>query len=184
MEQEEHKETELKKREVLRMSNEESHKLTLDCIRTALIHLMAVKPYDKITITDIINRSGVSRAAFYRNFSSKDDVLQAAMRELTEQLEKAFTGAMAEKDPVKWMINTLHEVKNNRREMEMLIKANLNVEEIFINMNLQDEDTDPLWKYKNMAHMSALWSMTCMWIKNGFRESPEELGQYMISLFT
>ena len=184
MEQEEHKETELKKREVLRMSNEESHKLTLDCIRTALLHLMAVKPYDKITITEIINRSGVSREAFYRNYSSKEDGLQAAMRELTEQLEKAFTGAMAEKDPVKWMINTLHEVKNNRREMEMLIKANLNVEEIFINMKLQDEDPDPLWKYKNMAPMSTLWSMTCMWIKNGFRESPEELGQYMISLFT
>lgn len=176
-------ETELKKRDVLRMSNEESHKLTLECIRTALLYLMAQKSYDKITITDIINRSGVSRAAFYRNYSSKEDVLQDAMRELTDQLETAFSSTLAVSDPERWMVETLQGIKKNRKEMEMIIKAKLNVEEIFNNMKLQEHEEDVFCRYKLVGYLNALWAMTSMWIKTGFREDPEVLGKYMVSIF-
>lgn len=176
-------ETELRRRAVLRMSNEESHQLTLECIRTALLYLMAQKPYDKITITDIINRSGVSRAAFYRNYSTKDDVLQDAMRELTEQLETAFSSSLAETDPERWMIETLRGIKKKRDEMEMIIKARLNVEEIFNNMKFAGDAGDPFCRYKNVAYVHALWAMIIMWIETGFREEPEDLGKYMVSIF-
>ena len=74
--------TELEKRNVLRLSNEESHKLTKECIQTALVDLMTKKPYEKITISEIITRSGVSRSAFYRNYSSKEDVINEICEEI------------------------------------------------------------------------------------------------------
>ena len=40
--------TELQKRDVLRMSNEESNRLTRECLQTALIQLMSEKPFDQI----------------------------------------------------------------------------------------------------------------------------------------
>ena len=86
-------ETELKKRKVLRLSNEESHRLTRECICTALIFLMDKQPFDKITITSIIERSGVSRAAFYRNYSSKEDVMRDIFSEVAKLLSASFNRA-------------------------------------------------------------------------------------------
>lgn len=56
--------TETERYDVLRLSNKESNKLTRESIRTALVFLMGQKPFDKIKITEIVNRAGVSRTAF------------------------------------------------------------------------------------------------------------------------
>lgn len=42
----------------------------------ALLILIKDKPYHQITITDITEKAGVSRLTFYRNFDSKEDILQ------------------------------------------------------------------------------------------------------------
>lgn len=53
------------------------------CIYTALLQLMEIKPYKEITITDITKRAGVSRMAYYRNYNSKNDIL---LQQLHEQM--------------------------------------------------------------------------------------------------
>ena len=67
--------TELEKRDVLRMSNKESNRMTRECLQTALITLMGQKPFEKITISEIVRKSGVSRTAFYCNYDTKEDIL-------------------------------------------------------------------------------------------------------------
>ena len=46
-----------------------------ECIADALIKLMESKPYDKITVREITDCANVGRATYFRQFSSKDDVL-------------------------------------------------------------------------------------------------------------
>lgn len=41
----------------------------------ALFILMEQKRFEKISITEIVNRAGVSRLTFYRNFESKEQIL-------------------------------------------------------------------------------------------------------------
>ena len=48
--------TEMEKRDMLRLSNAESNKLTRECIQTALIHLMAYKELKKISISEIAKK--------------------------------------------------------------------------------------------------------------------------------
>ena len=71
------------------MSNS-AHVLAMDCIYDALIDLMKVKPYNKISVTDITERAGVSRMAYYRNYEDKDDILLNRFREELIQLEKSL----------------------------------------------------------------------------------------------
>ena len=78
--------TELEKREILRLNNEESNKLTKECLSMALIYLMNEMDFNKITITDIVKRAGVSRTAFYRNQSVKEDILKEIGQEVTNEL--------------------------------------------------------------------------------------------------
>ena len=69
--------TEMEKHKVLRLSNAESNRLTKECLETAMIKLLAGKTIDRITVTELAKVAGVSRAAFYSNYNSKEDVLHS-----------------------------------------------------------------------------------------------------------
>lgn len=67
-----------------------SHELVTDSIYTALIQLMKTKPYPEIRITEIVNRAGVSRMAYYRNFETKDEILTKRLQETLERFESSL----------------------------------------------------------------------------------------------
>ena len=46
-----------------------------ESITQALLILMESKDFQKITITEIVNKAGVARMSFYRNYDSKEDVI-------------------------------------------------------------------------------------------------------------
>lgn len=48
---------------------------TRQTIQRALVELMLDKGYDKVTVTDIIDRADVGRSTFYAHFTDKRDVL-------------------------------------------------------------------------------------------------------------
>lgn len=47
-----------------------------ECISLALISLMKTKPISEITVTEIVNKAGVSRMTYYRNYEVKEDILK------------------------------------------------------------------------------------------------------------
>lgn len=75
--------------------NHESPLPAKACIYQALVLLMDTTPYEKISITDICARAGVSRMAYYRHYSSKHDILlQPLRRRLDELLRKVEAGTL------------------------------------------------------------------------------------------
>lgn len=50
----------------------------------ALLDLMKEKPYGKISIKEIAEKADLDRSTFYRNFKSKEDVLNLYLNELAE----------------------------------------------------------------------------------------------------
>ena len=51
----------------------------------ALLRLMETEDYDRITIQQIVDTAGVSRMAFYRNFETKDQILQYHVNRITDE---------------------------------------------------------------------------------------------------
>ena len=66
--------------ENLRKSNQESNLLTREAIETALLQLLEKKDLTKISISELVKRAGVSRAAFYRNYDSKEEILESVFK--------------------------------------------------------------------------------------------------------
>jgi len=54
-------------------------------IMNSLIVLMQVKNYNEITISEIAEKAGVVRRTFYRNFDSKEDVLESYLNLLFQK---------------------------------------------------------------------------------------------------
>ncbi|MDR0685515.1 MAG: TetR/AcrR family transcriptional regulator [Spirochaetaceae bacterium] len=56
-------------------SNNRQVQRTKGWIFEALMILMDEKPYDKITVSDIVEKAGIARQTFYRNFKDKNEVI-------------------------------------------------------------------------------------------------------------
>lgn len=54
-------------------------------ITKALFALMKEKSLSGVQITELVSRAGVARASFYRNYSSKEDVLITLIQDVLEQ---------------------------------------------------------------------------------------------------
>lgn len=51
-------------------------------LHEALGALIREKPYDQISVTEILDRAGISRSTFYIHFRDKDELLASSMRAL------------------------------------------------------------------------------------------------------
>lgn len=55
--------------------HKEEHEIVCQSTVEALFTLMDQKPFSEITITELINKAGIARTTYYRNYTSKEDVL-------------------------------------------------------------------------------------------------------------
>lgn len=55
---------------------------TLALLRSALVSLIAEKPYDAIVVKEILDRANVGRSTFYTHFRDKDDLLLSGIHEM------------------------------------------------------------------------------------------------------
>lgn len=57
-------------------------------LREALFALIEVKPFEKISVTDICREAMCSRNAFYQHYESKEHLLEGVMRDIIADIEK------------------------------------------------------------------------------------------------
>ncbi len=179
--------TELEKRNVLRLSNEESHKLTKECIQTALIDLMTKKPYDKITISEVIVRSGISRSAFYRNYSSKKDVVKEICDETLKSFKEFAIAEGAREGTYSFFFGIFSAVQKNEKNIRLLLQAN--IQQIFPELTSPESFVEMLWPsgspeeyYRNLALEGACNRILLDWFENGMKESVEYMAEFCSNL--
>ncbi len=59
-------------------------------IRSALVSLMQEKPFEKITITDIVRKADINRGTFYAHFKDSREVLDRIRTDALHEMEEAF----------------------------------------------------------------------------------------------
>ena len=94
---------------ILKANNEESHLETRGYIRDALVALLLEKPYDDITMTDIIRKSGVSRSGVYKNYRSKADIMLEIYAGPIDEVVSCLTTSVFENMETIFRIGKKHE---------------------------------------------------------------------------
>jgi AcrR family transcriptional regulator len=59
---------------------------TQEALMDALIALLAIKHYDEISISDIVDRANVGRSTFYAHYQAKDDLLKSGFERVLDML--------------------------------------------------------------------------------------------------
>lgn len=70
------------KENVSPMSNEGRNSYVVKHLTKALLALLEKKPLEDITISELVDKAGVGRASFYRNYENKEDILKAYLESL------------------------------------------------------------------------------------------------------
>lgn len=176
--------TELEKHYTLRMSNEESNKLTRECLQTALIYLMSEKPFDKISVTELVRRSGVSRTAFYRNYSTKEELLSEFSESMKRLLSTAFSDKKYFSDPYGFFLELLEQVKKNSHILKLIVQSGM-IAEILKSYISERKQSDKALaeRYENTALYGAVLAVLLDWFDGGMTESSEDMAVLCEKIF-
>lgn len=79
----------------LSQSNKEINQLTKESIETALLFLLEKKDMKQISVSELVRKAGVSRNAFYRNYKSKEEILEAYYDRTSASLKKKWQSLQA-----------------------------------------------------------------------------------------
>jgi AcrR family transcriptional regulator len=99
---------------------------TRQIIQDALFSLMQEKPYNKITIQEIIDRANVGRSTFYSHYETKEDLLISCIEHLLQMLNQFMLNYLDTADekprllPVAELFDHIYE---NHRIMRGLLKS-------------------------------------------------------------
>lgn len=92
----------------------------------ALFLLMKSKPFQEITITEITEKAGVSRLTYYRNFSSKEDIILKYYDIMFEEFLLMFDNINKEElDLKKLIIMSFERFEKDQDRAHLLIRDDL-----------------------------------------------------------
>lgn len=165
-----------KQLETLKRNNENSNYITREAIRGALYILMETKPFPKITITEIINRSGVSRSAFYRNYKSKEDILNDSVNEIKKILSNIPSDSLSEN----WE-QTFHILRQYKNQLDLIIKAGLEyhlLDQINHNLNYESGQDFYCAMYNGIFFNTIIY-----WVKSGMPGNSHEAKEQVLNAY-
>ncbi|NQJ22138.1 TetR/AcrR family transcriptional regulator [Streptococcus suis] len=99
-------------------SNKEANQLTKESIETALLFLLEKKELKQISVSELVRKAGVSRNAFYRNYKSKEEILEIYYERTSSNLKKKWHDLQdkVQKDGVKQSFSEF--VQEQKRKAE------------------------------------------------------------------
>ncbi len=174
----ENKKTEIQRLEILRLSNEESNRITKMCLESALILLMKDKYFQNISITDVVNRAGVSRTAYYRNYKSKEDILQRMMHEVIDNVFNAMNLRIPIENTQKYWYGLFYAVEKHSDIFLVLLKANFGdtiLQEIYKKMQSYIPQASIQSTYQSFFWSGAIYSVLATWLRKDMKPTAEEM---------
>lgn len=171
--------------------SETQKRITKESVFTALIKLLDKRTFNEITITEITKVAGVSRAAFYRNYATKEDIIIFYLRDLFQELLLKLQ-ALENKNKLARTTLCFSFFKEHSGFIEILIKAELthifyeqfciHVTDFFENQTDKLSKSTLYEKYLPQYIASGFFRVLLEWVKDGTVESVDDITKFMLEV--
>jgi len=162
---------------------------TRDALGDALVELMQEKPFDSITVQQVLDRAHVGRSTFYSHYSDKHDLQMSDAEEFFEGISMALSAHGDKSDrvfPVREFFQHIREaqqfvmalVKSGRMQDNMELARGLFARGIEQRLNeLPKGASIPVQERAALAvaHAGALLSLLRWWMDRGMVEPAEDM---------
>ncbi len=170
------------KQSVSPMSNEGRNAYVVRHLTNALLELLADKPLDSISISELCEKARVGRASFYRNFESKEDILKTHLRELfhewVDEYEKKPDRPLSEQ------LRTLFAHFEKRRDFYALLNRRGLVwllKDVVIGIFGPKPEHSQLEAYSRAYVAYVLYGWIEVWFQRGMGETAEEIAALFLA---
>ncbi|MBR3697215.1 MAG: TetR family transcriptional regulator [Clostridia bacterium] len=149
-------------------------------ITNSLFELMKIKSYNEISISDITANAKVHRASFYRNFSSKEDIIHKWVKTTTNNFRINTNIDYKKDNTIDFYTKLFTHLLKYKTETTLIYKADLFYllkEEFDINLSIQGFNT-----FKSYFIAGGVFNVYYYWLINGCKESPQTIAQKLVDL--
>lgn len=153
----------------------------------ALFKLMEENEYENISVIDVCNKAGISRATFYRNFKKKEDVIIFYFEHNKSLFASSQNFIPRCKEDYKEIIkNVFEKLYGEKDRFKLLIKSHLE----YIYLNYLNENFANLFqskyyqhsKYASIGYAGMLYNISIDWVKNNCNDSVDEIVDCFLGL--
>lgn len=161
----------------------DQNRLARERIVAALTALMSEKDYAGITITEITQRADVSRMTYYRNYSSKEDILRKFMSDVGERIHAKIVEQDLFRDPYEYYLTLFETLMPYEALVNAALTAGLgslildciacNMDQTFMRGTPQSYSERYLLRY----HAGAFFHVFIEWTRSGRQESAQSMAR-------
>ncbi|WP_273478318.1 TetR/AcrR family transcriptional regulator [Ignavigranum ruoffiae] len=161
-------------------SNKNNLELSKESLRTALLQLMHDTPLHQIKVTQLCQKAGVSRMAYYRNYPSLLALYQDIIHSfLAEFLQNSYHYIQAGRWQDFWLkfFTYIHQhqdlvriILNHQSQSEILHYLN----QLFVP---KDQEISQQQQYYIRGIIGLTYNIMLAWVESDFNLSPEDLAQ-------
>ena len=172
------------------MSRWDSEDLPTEYLAEALVDLLGEKPFSAISVSELAKRAGVARVTFYRNFSSKEEVIERHVAGIIRAYEREVTRGVgfasfirAENIVLLARYFQRHELLV-RRLLENSLGDYLRLATVrsVLALSLVSERSDGERRLATV-YANALFGLLSDWVMRGCEEDPAKLAELLCGLF-
>ena len=171
----------------LKKYNQESNQITRESLEISLMQLLEKKELKKITISELVERAGVSRAAFYRNYSSKEQILEEIFKNTVQGITDKLEEFNFKTEMYQIWLFLFKEAKKEARVISLAIDYNfekLLTQSVFDFLEKRNRNAKKTTNsYMNSFWSSAVVSVLSKWIKDGMKVPAEKIASLGLPLF-
>ena len=160
-------------KDYLKLSNEESNKITKEALELALFQLLEKKSLDKISITELVKKAGVSRSAFYRNYETKDALMISISQNAFDKICNFIKSNGFSENKTNLYYNFFKAIKRNEKNFRIYLNSPFKMEQLVGEVIKPSKTIKE--HYEIVAKEGAFYNVLVNWFNNGMKESEIEM---------
>ncbi|MDO5424069.1 MAG: TetR/AcrR family transcriptional regulator [Eubacteriales bacterium] len=166
------------------MENQEYSVSASDFIIDALFELMKEQSFEKISITEIAQKAGVSRLSYYRNFQTKEDIILTFFEQEFQQFLYEIKTLDICDISFRKLISVSFSYWEKRQDRIRMLMRDEQIYLIYVSFN---KYLSEILKEYQMKFKLSFWQgkfleggimiVLLEWIQNGCKNSPDEMAE-------
>ena len=172
-------------------NNNSQNRITKESIFTALMILMGQKSLNEISITEVTQKAGVSRMAFYRNYNQMEDIITNYLDEFFEDYSEQVSNS-EKKDNYESMCLYFSYFRKHEELITNLNKSNLAnlilergtkfFHSLCQDMVCEKSQSPEKERYTIEFLAGGVYKVLMEWSKTGMKESDEDMARIIYDL--
>ena len=173
-----------RKRDKQMGGNAKTTEFLKECMADALIKILKTKPIEKISVPEIVEAANVGRTTYFRNFTTKNEVLTFKIVRLWDRWAEEHEVIERKKFALDNAVDFFSFNYSIKDLLELIYRRNLQstVYDAFYEVMMPQYGTNAFECYESRFYSYALFGLLDEWIKRGFYESVEQMADIIYNI--